>query len=63
MMKPVFTPTILQDHLQCTNCSWQGKGEDALQEKFTHEESIELYCPKCNYYFGFINTGTQEDHL
>ncbi|MBA2500870.1 MAG: hypothetical protein H0V30_14185 [Chitinophagaceae bacterium] len=60
-MKPVYTIAILDKNLSCPNCQWEGKGRELIQEKFSHEESIELSCPKCNYYFGFINTGTQED--
>lgn len=59
-MKPVFTPSILEKKFQCPNCHWDGHGSDLLQEKFSHEESIELTCPKCDYYFGFIDTGTEE---
>ena len=59
-MKPVFTPSILEKNFHCPNCHWEGKGRDLLQEQFSHEESIELTCPKCDYYFGFIDTGTEE---
>ena len=55
-MQPVFTPSILESNLTCPECNWKGKGSETSQENFRFEDSIELYCPSCNHYFGLVNT-------
>lgn len=61
-MQPVFTPDILETTLLCPACNWQGKGNETSQEKFQFEDSIELYCPTCNHYFGLVNTSTDTEN-
>ena len=58
-MHTVFTPEILKcSEVKCNHCTWKGKGSEIEQEYLFLTDAIELYCPECKTYLGFIN---QED--
>ena len=55
-MHQVFTPDILlRDEVSCPHCSWKGKGSEIEQEHLFLTDAIELFCPQCKSYMGFIN--------
>ncbi|HEY9364221.1 MAG TPA: hypothetical protein VIQ00_13225 [Chitinophagaceae bacterium] len=41
--------------LICPACTWQGNCKDSHQEHLLLTRAIELYCPDCQHYFGFVN--------
>src|SRR5215203_762220 len=47
----VFT----KEELHCPKCSWQGRGSDTHQEELFLTDAIELYCPTCAGYIGFVS--------
>jgi hypothetical protein len=58
-MHIVFSTDILKsEQVNCPECTWKGKGSDTEQEYLFLTDAIELYCPCCKNYLGFIN---QED--
>jgi hypothetical protein len=62
IMQYQFSSSKLAEiELSCPKCNWQGKGEKAVKEELFLTEAIELYCPECHHYFGFIST-SEEDH-
>jgi DnaJ-class molecular chaperone len=59
-MHHVYSPTVLLSlNVNCSKCDWQGKGTDVNQEELILTHAIELYCPACNGYMGFIS---ETDH-
>lgn len=45
--------------LHCEECGWEGTGKETLKEHLYLSDAIELYCPHCKNYLGFVN---QENH-
>ncbi|HEX2533856.1 MAG TPA: hypothetical protein VHK69_08980 [Chitinophagaceae bacterium] len=41
--------------LHCTKCGWTGKGADTAQEYLMLTDAVEVYCPECSGYFGFMS--------
>jgi DnaJ-class molecular chaperone len=55
-MHKVYSPSVLlSPKITCPKCNWQGKGTDVKQEELILTDAIELYCPTCNGYMGFIS--------
>ena len=55
-MHNVYSPEILnKEDIDCPDCSWKGKGSEIDQEYLFLTDAIELYCPCCKNYLGFIN--------
>lgn len=42
--------------ITCPQCNWEGLGNDTVQEHLFLTDAIELYCPTCNHYMGFVDT-------
>jgi hypothetical protein len=60
-MHQIFPPAILTtQEIHCLKCGWEGKGSDMKQEDLFLTNAIELFCPSCNGYFGFINDSEDE---
>ena len=56
-MHQIFSPAVLQtNNISCSRCNWKGKGEEVSQEELFLTDAIEIYCPSCNGYLGFIST-------
>ncbi|HEU0112185.1 MAG TPA: hypothetical protein VFQ73_15025 [Flavisolibacter sp.] len=63
-MQQIFPSTILETNLvSCTRCDWQGKGSEYKTEELILTDAIELYCPACNGYQGFVSVheGSESD--
>jgi len=45
--------------MNCSKCGWEGKGETTEQEDLFLTDALELYCPVCKNYMGFINTSEE----
>ncbi|MGN6399992.1 MAG: hypothetical protein ACTHMD_06035 [Flavisolibacter sp.] len=55
-MHYIFSPAILTSpSVSCSKCNWQGKGKDITLEELFLTDAIELYCPSCSGYLGFIS--------
>lgn len=55
-MHQIFPPAILTaTNISCPKCGWQGKGAEVKQEELILTDAIELYCPSCNGYLGFVS--------
>jgi hypothetical protein len=60
-MHQIFEPAIfLKEELHCPKCSWQGPGSDTQQEDLFLTDAIELYCPTCKGYIGFVSAPHEE---
>lgn len=46
-----------QNITTCNCCTWKGKAADSRKRHIalTDISEIELFCPRCNTYMGFIN--------
>jgi hypothetical protein len=63
-MHTVFAPTIFSTPVvSCPKCNWQGKGEDIKQEELFLTDAIEIFCPSCDEYFGFVSTNEPDEQL
>jgi Zn finger protein HypA/HybF involved in hydrogenase expression len=57
-MHTVFSPAIFhKDNVSCTKCHWTGHGSHIQQEELLLTDAIELYCPTCDGYMGFVSPG------
>jgi DnaJ-class molecular chaperone len=62
-MHHIFSPAILTaNNVCCPKCKWKGTGTDIKQEELFLTDAIELYCPSCNGYLGFVSEPEQNDH-
>jgi DnaJ-class molecular chaperone len=60
-MHKVYSPSVLlSQEITCPKCNWQGKGTEIKQEELILTHAIELYCPSCNGYMGFISQNEEE---
>ena len=56
-MHQIFAPTVFhKEEVPCPKCSWKGYGGDMHREHLFLTDAIELYCPSCEGYIGFVNT-------
>lgn len=61
-MHQIFTTTVFtKDDLHCPKCTWKGKGCDVQQERLLLTDAIELYCPTCAGYIGFVSLPDEQD--
>lgn len=61
-MHKIYSPAILAaNHVSCPKCQWKGLGTDVKQEELFLTDAIELYCPTCEGYLGFISEPEQEN--
>ena len=61
-MHQIFSPAILTaSTISCQKCDWKGSGTDMEQEELFLTDAIELYCPSCNGYLGFISEPGEAD--
>jgi hypothetical protein len=61
-MHRIFSSAILTtSDISCAKCNWQGKGNDMKQEELFLTDAIELYCPSCDGYLGFISKCEEEN--
>jgi hypothetical protein len=57
-----FTSKVLTEiELTCPKCAWQGNGKKAAKEELFLTDAVEIYCPQCHHYFGFISTTEEEN--
>ncbi|MGN6164960.1 MAG: hypothetical protein ACTHOF_10510 [Flavisolibacter sp.] len=62
-MHHIFSPAILASNdISCSKCDWQGKGKDIKLEELLLTDAVELYCPSCNGYLGFISEPYKADN-
>jgi DnaJ-class molecular chaperone len=60
-MHKVYSPSVLlSPNITCPKCNWQGKGTDIKQEELILTDAIELYCPTCNGYMGFVSNSDED---
>ena len=60
-MHQIYPPAILTtEEVFCSKCDWKGKGSDIKQEDLFLTDAIELFCPSCNGYLGFINQSDED---
>jgi hypothetical protein len=43
------------EEITCARCHWEGKLDKAVQEHLFLTDAIEIYCPQCEGYIGFIS--------
>ena len=56
-MHPIYSAAIFNhDDVSCPKCNWKGPGRDIHQEDLFLTDAIELYCPTCDGYMGFVNS-------
>lgn len=56
--------TYRQESACCPKCSWKGAGAALKQgEYFFMSDMVEVYCPDCTQYIGFISLDPEEDFL
>ncbi len=50
-------PAYAQKTTSCSCCQWKGKVADIRKNyiSFTAISEIELFCPRCNTYMGFVS--------
>ena len=55
--KVIVEASAQHDIMTCKCCSWKGKSSETKKEfLFINKISeLELFCPKCNSYLGFIS--------
>ena len=52
----VFDQTkFSREAICCPNCSWSGSGQEAEQELLLLSDAVELFCPECEQYLGFVS--------
>ena len=55
-MHSIYSPAHFSTHsIECNKCSWTGHGNDTEQEVLLLTDAIEIYCPECEAYLGFVN--------
>ncbi len=60
-MHQIFPPTVFaKQEMHCLKCNWKGKGSEIKQEDLFLTDAIELFCPSCNGYFGFVSNSEEE---
>jgi len=60
-MHKVYSPSVLlSPDITCPKCNWQGKGTDVKQEELILTDAIELYCPTCHGYMGFVSNSDED---
>lgn len=61
-MHQIFPPSILTaSTVSCRKCNWIGSGTEVELEELVLTDAIELYCPCCNGYLGFISEPGKAD--
>lgn len=61
-MHQIYSPAIFStDDVTCPKCNWSGPGSDIHQEDLFLTDAIELYCPRCDGYMGFVNSQDEQD--
>ena len=43
------------EDIHCPTCEWEGRGQEADQELLLLSDAVELFCPKCAQYLGFVS--------
>lgn len=57
-MHPIYSPAIFSKaDVSCPKCHWKGPGSAIQQEVLILTDAIELYCPTCDGYLGFVSSG------
>jgi len=41
--------------VSCAKCNWKGTADKAVHEHLFLTDAIEIYCPRCEGYIGFIS--------
>jgi hypothetical protein len=55
-MHNIYSPTAFNSkEFECTDCNWKGEGRSTEQEHLILTDAIELYCPSCQNYLGFVS--------
>ena len=54
---PAPQPPAAQKAASCSCCNWKGKVADSRKNYITLAaiSEVELFCPRCNTYMGFVN--------
>lgn len=61
-MHQIFSTTVFsKDDVPCPKCTWKGKGSEVKQEQLLLTDAIELYCPTCDGYIGFVSLPDQQE--
>lgn len=60
-MHQIFTSReTISEIISCPRCQWSGKADETEQEHLFLTDAIELYCPECEGYIGFISPDEEE---
>jgi len=60
-MHEIFHPSIFKNaSMKCTKCSWRGSVAEMDTEHMFLTDAVELYCPDCKNYMGFVNEGAED---
>ena len=60
-MHQIFHPSILHDVSMCCNkCGWDGTYKEVHTEHMFLTDAMELYCPRCENYIGFVNESAED---
>lgn len=61
-MHPIYSTAIFsKDDVSCPKCHWRGHGSHVQQEELILTDAIELYCPTCDGYLGFVNSSDDSE--
>lgn len=61
-MHPIYSAAIFsKDDVSCPKCHWRGHGSHVHQEELILTDAIELYCPTCDGYLGFVNSADDSE--
>jgi hypothetical protein len=62
-MHKVYSPAVLNgEEISCKHCSWKGQARETQKEHLFLTDAIELYCPECTSYLGFVNEEEENLH-
>jgi hypothetical protein len=55
-MHQIYSPFFLENkELSCPKCNWRGRAKETDQEYLFLTDALELYCPSCEQYLGFVD--------
>jgi hypothetical protein len=44
-----------KERIECPACHWKGSGSEIIQEELFLTDAIEVFCPSCEQYLGFVS--------
>lgn len=61
-MHQIFSDAIFSAaDVTCSKCHWNGSGSDIQREDLFLTDAIELYCPRCDGYMGFVSSQDEQE--